>query len=163
MDKVSFNGTMLHIYQSPKSSLDDRKRLASSLLERISLNLSHSKILKDDSFTISNDNFDVDAFNIVQKRLLSFFKKVKSTLKIFVIQDKKDRSVEMLTVTKDLNNELVEEIYNDAPLFNMPFSMLEDSALKSNGFRIGKPITDETFLNIMFTEAEKIVKSRISK
>lgn len=163
MDKISFNGTMLHIYQSPKSSLDDRKTLANSLLERISLNLSHSKILKDDSFTLSNENFDVDTFDIIQQPLLSIFQKAKSAIRTFVIHDKKDNTVEMLTVTKDSNDGLVEEIHNDAVLFNMPLSMLEDSELKRSGVRFNEAITNESSLSNMRKEAEVMANARVSQ
>lgn len=163
MDKVSFKGTVIQFYQSPQSSLYDRKTFANSLLKSISSNFSHSEILRDDSFTISNNHFDVDTFDIVQTPSLSFFKKAKLTLKAFIIHDKKDGALEILTVTKDKNDGLIKEIHKDAPLFNMPFSMLNDSGLKTSEMSMTTHITDESSLNSMISEGQKITRSRISE
>lgn len=163
MDKVSFRGAVIQFYQSPQSSLNDRKIFANSLLERISLNFNHSEILRDDSFTISNGHFDVETFDIVQKPSLSFFKKAKLALKAFVIHDKKDGALEILTVTKDKNDDLIREIHEDAQLFNMPFSMLNDSGLKTSEMSMTTHITDESSLQSMISEGQKITRSRISE
>lgn len=134
MDKVSFKGTHLNFYKAPNTSLEDRNKLAQTLLRQVSDAIGGSAV-KDDTFVLSNEANEVEAqaFDIIRKPLFSFFGKVEKALKVFVVHDKKDSTLEMLTVSKDKYDDLVSEIHSYSAGASMPHKMILDGGLKVDG------------------------------
>lgn len=162
MDKITFSGISINSYRASNTPLQGRKQLVTNLIEGIS-NKIGGKILKDDTFSVSNEGFEAEAYDVVKKPILSFFGKAKSALKVFVVHDKKGSSVDMIAVSKNELDAIVDEVHHDAFLYYAPFEILEDKNIAASGIRINKSIKDDISFVSEIKQLKQSIKETISK